>query len=230
MITTCCWNLPRSKFLKCHVSSVFNSNILKFNDASAAFGKTHIICVLQITLLCFKTLLKFICWACSSVSERNYFNNSGAFLKTQRKKNIGHKDTNLCLFNPIFNPIICMLVIKHKFAEPPPHVLQIYVRTYLWHIFSSPPSTCRPLPRRRAARRRCTPPLLPLSHAAAPRRRHLAHHRRMQPPHAVLRRLHWQFGCTHGGQTSASATCSCCIHMTKRANGSKRGNGYFFHG
>ena len=36
----------------------------------------------------------------------------GAFLKTQRHKNIGHKDTNLCRFNPIFNPIIYMSVIK----------------------------------------------------------------------------------------------------------------------
>ncbi len=41
---------------------------------------------------------------------------NGAFLKTQRHKNIGHKDTNLCLFNPIFNPIICMAVIKTQMS------------------------------------------------------------------------------------------------------------------
>ena len=36
---------------------------------------------------------------------------NGAFLKTQRHKYIGHKDTNLCLFNPIFNP---KMYVGHK--------------------------------------------------------------------------------------------------------------------
>ena len=44
----------------------------------------------------------------------------GAFLKTQRHNFKGHKNTNLCLFNPIFNPIICMSVIKTQICTTSP--------------------------------------------------------------------------------------------------------------
>ena len=82
----------------------------------------------------------------------------GGFLKT----NISHKDTNLCLFNPIFNPI---MYVSHK---------TLIYRT-------SPPTFCKfvsghnnfdisfHLPPRRAARR------------------HLARHRRTPPPQIKIK-------------------------------------------
>ena len=39
MITTCCWNLPSGKILKCNVSSVFNSNMFKEKRSN----NTHLI-------------------------------------------------------------------------------------------------------------------------------------------------------------------------------------------
>ena len=48
------------------------------------------------------------------------FTTHGAFLKTQRHNFKGHKNTNLCLFNPIFNPIICLSVIKTQICTTSP--------------------------------------------------------------------------------------------------------------
>ena len=50
------------------------------------------------------------------------YTHNGAFPKTQRHNFNGHKNTNLCLFNPIFNPIKCMSVIKTQICRTsPPH-------------------------------------------------------------------------------------------------------------
>jgi hypothetical protein len=40
--------------------------------------------------------------------------------KTYSNNFNGHKNTNLCLFNPIFNPIICMSVIKTQICRTSP--------------------------------------------------------------------------------------------------------------
>jgi hypothetical protein len=66
---------------------------------------------------------------------------SGAFLRTQRHKNTGHKDTNLCLFNPIFIPItiICMSVIKTQICRTsPPRSANLCLDISLTYNFISP--------------------------------------------------------------------------------------------
>ncbi len=98
-------------------------------------------------------------------------NNSGAFLKTQRHKNIGHKDTNLCLFNPIFNPIICIPVIKTQICRmSPPRSANLCPDISLTY-FHLPPQRAVPChgeePHAAAARRRlCLCRTLPLPAAA----------------------------------------------------------------
>ncbi len=71
-------------------------------------------------------------------------------------------------FNPIFNPILCMSVIKtENFRTSPPRSAKLCPDIIFLTYISSPPSTCSLLSRRRAARR------------------HLARHRRTSPQHAV---------------------------------------------
>ncbi len=97
---------------------------------------------------------------------------TGAFLKTQRHNNIGHKDTILCLFNPIFNPNICMLVIKTQICRTsPPRSANLCPDIFLTYLFISPLNV--PLLVTEKSR---TPPPPPLSHATAPRRHQLAKH------------------------------------------------------
>jgi hypothetical protein len=121
---------------------------------------------------------------------------NGAFLKTQKHKNIGHKDTNLCLFNPIFNPIICMSVIKTQICRTsPPRSANLCPDISLTYIFISPlnvPSlvtekSCTPPPHAAAARRhRCLCRTLPLPAATTslttPTRHRRAARRTPPPP------------------------------------------------
>ncbi len=91
----------------------------------------------------------------------------GAFLKTQRHKYISHKDTNLCLFNPIFNPIICMTVIKTQICRTsPPRSANLCPDILSLTYFHLPPH-------------RAVPCHGEEPHAAAARRhrRRLCHHR-----------------------------------------------------
>ena len=47
------------------------------------------------------------------------------FKKMTLKLYISHFDTNLCLFDPKFNPILCFLSWRHKFVQRPPHVIYV---------------------------------------------------------------------------------------------------------
>ena len=56
----------------------------------------------------------------SQIAHKLYL--SGAFLKTQRHNNIGHKDTNVCLFNPKLTLFYVFFVIKTQICTTsPPH-------------------------------------------------------------------------------------------------------------
>jgi hypothetical protein len=142
-------------------------------------------------------------WQHKSHSVKN--GDSGAFLKTQRHNFKGHKNTNLCLFNPIFNPIICMSVIKTQICRTsPPRCANLCPDISLTYIFISPVrisfsvSTWHQRHAVSARHHRTLPPPLPLSHAVSLRCRHRRRRCRTQPPHAVLRcrrrrgRLLWQ--------------------------------------
>jgi hypothetical protein len=85
-----------------------------------------------------KSAVIFCFWSIGVCAARKYKkcsvglaerNGNGAFLKTQRHKNISVIKAQIYVFLTLFLTLICMSVIKHKFAERPPHVLQIYVRT-----------------------------------------------------------------------------------------------------
>jgi hypothetical protein len=83
----------------------------------------------------------------------------GAFLKTQRHKNIGHRHKFMS-FNPIFNPIICMLVIKTQICRTsPPRSANLCPDIPLTYILISPLN----VPSLTARRRRTPPPPPPLS-------------------------------------------------------------------
>jgi len=67
-----------------------------------------------------------------------YLKHWSAFLKAQRQKIICYFDTNLCLFNPKFDTILCCVVVKTQmFTTSTPRCTNC-VRTYHWHNFSSP--------------------------------------------------------------------------------------------
>ena len=68
--------------------------------ASQALSTSSIFIPGFLTILCLQHPLKVLGTGLT-------FTISGAFLKTLRHKIIRRFDTNLCLFNPIFNPIIC---------------------------------------------------------------------------------------------------------------------------
>ena len=106
---------------------------------------------------------------------------------------MGHKDTNLCLFNPIFNPIICMSVIKTQICRTsPPRSANLCGHIIFDIYIHLPPQRAVPChgeePHAAAARRRRTPPPLPLSHAAAPRRRSPPPPPPPPPPHTTAAR------------------------------------------
>ena len=86
----------------------------------------------------------------------------GAFLKKQRHKIICYFDINSCLFNPKFNHILCFLNITRQICTNSPLRCKNCLRTYLRHIFLSPPLNVPLLVTSREKSRTPPPP-----HAAA---------------------------------------------------------------